>query len=82
MPSGTFAMIKKGNVVLYLDKELVEKSRELGFNLSRTFENHLKQLISQLSNNLHKMASFPKMRLCGGPDRIRTGDLLHVKQMS
>jgi CRP-like cAMP-binding protein len=44
-------MTKKGNVVLYLDKELVSKSKELGFNLSRTFENHLKQLISQRSNN-------------------------------
>ena len=36
----------KGNVVLYLDKELVEKSKELGFNLSKTFENHLKHLIN------------------------------------
>jgi hypothetical protein len=36
----------KGNVVLYLDKELVEKTKELGFNLSKTFENHLKQLIT------------------------------------
>ena len=44
-------MNQKRNVVLYLDKELVEKSKALGFNLSRTFENHLKQLISQLSNN-------------------------------
>jgi len=34
-------MTNKGNVVLYLDKELVEKSKELGFNLSKTFENHL-----------------------------------------
>jgi hypothetical protein len=39
-------MCAKGNVVLYLDKELVEKSKELGFNLSKTFENHLKQLIN------------------------------------
>jgi hypothetical protein len=36
--------------VLYLDKELVEKSREFGFNLSKTFENHLKQLLTQFSN--------------------------------
>lgn len=35
----------KGNVVLYLDKDLVAKTKELGFNLSRTFENHIKQLI-------------------------------------
>lgn len=39
--------MNKGNVVLYLDKDLVDKSKELGFNLSRTLENHLKQLISQ-----------------------------------
>ena len=42
-------MANKGNVVLYLDKELVEKSKELGFNLSKTFENHLKHLIMQFS---------------------------------
>jgi hypothetical protein len=42
-------MSNKRNVVLYLDKELIEKSRELGFNLSKTFENHLKQLITQFS---------------------------------
>lgn len=39
-------MVNKGNVVLYLDKELVEKSKELGFNLSKTFENHLKHLVN------------------------------------
>jgi hypothetical protein len=43
-------MNQKRNVVLYLDQELVERSRELGFNLSRTFENHLKQVINQLTN--------------------------------
>jgi len=43
-------MTQKRNVVLYLDPELVEKSRTLGFNLSRTLENHLKQLITQRSN--------------------------------
>ncbi len=42
-------MSNKRNVVLYLDKELVEKSKSLGFNLSKTFENHLKHLITQLS---------------------------------
>src|SRR3990170_6955154 len=49
MPSGAFAMTQKGNVVLYLDKELVEKSKELGFNLSKSFENHLKHLMTQFS---------------------------------
>ena len=49
MPSGAFAMTQKGNVVLYLDKDLVEKSKELGFNLSKTFENHLIHLMTQFS---------------------------------
>jgi hypothetical protein len=43
-------MSNKHNFVLYIDQELVEKSRELGFNLfSNTFENYLKQLITQFS---------------------------------
>ena len=52
-------MPNKRNVVLYLDDELVEKSRELGFNLSRTFENHLKQLIMQLSSQQSTQNHFP-----------------------
>jgi post-segregation antitoxin (ccd killing protein) len=51
MPSDANAMTQKGNVVLYLDKELVEKSKELGFNLSKTFENHLKHLTTQFSTS-------------------------------
>jgi post-segregation antitoxin (ccd killing protein) len=39
-------MTQKRNVVLYLDRDLVEKSRDFGFNLSRTFEKALKQLIN------------------------------------
>jgi len=39
----------KRNLVLYVDQELVEKSRGLGFNLSKTLENHLKHLITQFS---------------------------------
>jgi len=39
----------KHNLVLYIDKELVAKSKSLGFNLSKTFENHLKNLITQYS---------------------------------
>jgi len=33
--------------VLYIDKELIRKSKEIGFNLSKTFENHLKYLLKQ-----------------------------------
>ena len=61
----------KGNVVLYLDKELVEKSKELGFNLSKTFENHLKQLITQFSSaiSLNNVDSMGKSLLwCGRRD--------------
>ena len=43
-------MGKKRNVVLYLDAEIVEKIRELGFNLSKTCENHLRHLITQFSS--------------------------------
>jgi post-segregation antitoxin (ccd killing protein) len=43
------AMGNKGNVVLYLDKDLVAKSKSIGLNLSKTFENHLKHLITQYS---------------------------------
>jgi hypothetical protein len=58
MPPDAFAMSNKRNVVLYLDKELIEKSKSLGFNLSKTFENNLKHLINQFStcnpvNNLY-----------------------------
>jgi len=35
---------------LYVDAELIHKSRGLGFNLSKTFENHLKMLIDQFNN--------------------------------
>jgi post-segregation antitoxin (ccd killing protein) len=42
-------MTQKRNVVLYLDAELVSKTRELGFNISKTFENYLKQLITRFS---------------------------------
>ena len=44
------AMSKKRHVVLFLNKELVNKTKELGFNLSKTFENHLKYLITQFSS--------------------------------
>jgi len=45
MPPDAFAMGNKGNLVLYIDKDLVAKSKSLGFNLSETFENHLRIVI-------------------------------------
>ena len=49
--------------MLYIDKDLVEKSKEFGFNLSKTFENHLKQLITQFPtcnsvNNLDSLSNY------------------------
>jgi hypothetical protein len=41
---------QKKSVVLYLDAELVKESGELGFNLSRTFENPLKRLATQVDD--------------------------------
>jgi hypothetical protein len=48
MTADAFAISNNGNLVLYLDEYIVEKSKSLGLNLSKTFENHLKQLITQL----------------------------------
>ena len=67
-------MTQKGNVVLYLDKELVEKSRESGFNLSKTFENHLKDLINRFStvNSVNNFNSTDKnSSWWAGPDLNR-----------
>jgi post-segregation antitoxin (ccd killing protein) len=54
-------MTQKGNLVLYLDKELVERSKELGSNLSKTSENHLKQLITHISNDYTQINAESKM---------------------
>jgi hypothetical protein len=43
-------MSNKHNLVLYVDADLVQKTRDLGFNLSKTFENHLKHLLTQFSH--------------------------------
>ena len=60
-------MSSKRNVVLYLDRELVEKSRELGFNLSKTFENHLKQLTTQFSS-VNQANNVNSLVWCGRQD--------------
>ena len=49
MPSGENALANKCAVVLYLDKELVEKSKELGFNLSKNLKT-LKTLNDSILN--------------------------------
>jgi hypothetical protein len=68
------AMSIKRNVVLYLDKNLVAKSKALGFNLSKTFENHLKHLITQYStcNSANNVDSTRENgRWWAGPDLNR-----------
>jgi hypothetical protein len=51
--SDAYTVPNKGNVVLYLDKELAEKSKESGLNISNTFEKHLKHPIQQYSTLNH-----------------------------
>jgi integrase len=67
-------MPNKHNLVLYVDKKLVEKSREMGFNLSKTFENHLKDLINRFStvNSVNNFNSTGKSSCWwAGPDLNR-----------
>jgi hypothetical protein len=67
-------MPNKHNLVLYVDQELVEKSRELGVNLSKTFENHLKHLLMQFSQ-VNSSNNFENNGIVGnwwaGPDLNR-----------
>ena len=64
-------MSNKRNLVLYVDSELVEKTRELGFNLSKTFENHMKQLLTHYSayNTVNNSETIFEL---GSPGEIRT----------
>ena len=74
MTSGANAIETKGNVVLYLDRDLIEKFKELGFNISKTFENHFKHLITQFSqcNSLKDVDSRSKDdEWWAGPDLNR-----------
>ena len=67
----------KGNVVLYLDKELVSKSKELGVNLSKTFENHLKQLILRnlTVNKVNNFNSYNNKPQMVGPPGFEPGSI-------
>lgn len=70
-------MGNKGNVVLYLDKELVEKSKELGFNLSKTFENHLKYLVNGYSPvSMQNNANYSKYKSnLVGPEEFESSSI-------
>ncbi len=61
-------MGEKRNVVLYLDGELVRKTRELGFNLSKMFENQLKHLINHFYSVNTQNNSEKNIVWCGGRD--------------
>jgi hypothetical protein len=41
------------NLVLCTDKELVAKSKEMGFNLSKKFENRLRHATTQFSTGVN-----------------------------
>jgi hypothetical protein len=56
-------MSNKRNVVSHVDAELVKKTKDLGFNLGKTFENHTKHLLTQFSalntaNNIETIVEF------------------------
>jgi post-segregation antitoxin (ccd killing protein) len=44
-------MGKKEKITLYMDGEIVEKAKELGFNLSKLCENCLKQAIAKMEGS-------------------------------
>jgi hypothetical protein len=78
----------KTTVSLYLSKNLVEKARNHNLNLSIVTEQALSSILDYIgTQNIQKSSEYSiqgsvQEKLYGGPDRIRTGDLLHVKQMS
>jgi len=77
-------LTNKGNLVLYLDKEIIQKSKEMGFNLSKTFENHLKHLMTQFStcNSLKNFNSHEnKIEMVGlpVPEPIWVQNLLNTR---
>ena len=78
-------MSNKHNLVLYVDEELVEKTRNLGFNLSKTFENHLKHLLMQFShanspNNVQNTENLGDR--WAGPDLNRRPSALSLRSSS
>ena len=79
---------EKTTVSLYLNRKLVEKARNHRLNLSRITEQALSSILDYLETQKSDKSSYYSIqnsnprKFSGGPDRIRTGDLLHVKQMS
>ena len=76
-------MGKKARTTLTIDEEVLRKAHEIGLNVSQFCENALKQAIKALEQaKIQTDTNGGKLPADGGPGRIRTGDLLHVKQMS
>ena len=84
-------MGNKVRTTLTIDKDVLQTAMKMGINVSQFCENALREGIEKLKSpqpatngkiRLLGEASFAKEGSCGGPDRTRTGDLLHVKQMS
>jgi len=69
-------MSNKRNLVLYMDDDLVNKSKELGLNLSKTFENHLKHLINNFSTVYTQNSD--NSEISGSPGEIRTLPTLEI----
>lgn len=53
-------MGNKGYVTIYIDKQVVQKAKELGFNISKLCENCLKEAIKRMER--------PIIETDGGPD--------------
>ena len=84
-------MGNKVRTTLTIDKDVLQTAMKMGLNVSQYCENCLREAIQKLKSppaatngktRLLGEASFSKEGSIGGPDRTRTGDLLHVKQMS
>ena len=46
-------MGKKKTICLYVDEDVVQEAKELGLNLSKTFENALKDMIARIKGTAH-----------------------------
>ena len=77
----------KKTVGITLPQNLVERARKRNLNISRVTEQALASILDYMNtqnheNNPNSLNKTLQKEMSGGPNRIRTGDLLHVKQMS
>jgi hypothetical protein len=74
-------MPNKRNLVLYVDSELVKKTREYGFNLSKIFENHMKTLI-KLLENCYSGKNGGNTNISGSPGEITLWSFIYFFKFS